>query len=258
MIEHLKIKNFQSHKNTSIKFHKGVNVIIGDTDSGKTAILRALRFAIWNQPLGDRFRSRWGGDTEVKIKTNGHTITRIKTDHENKYLLDNEFEFKAFKSNIPDEIQLALNLNDTNIQYQLDGHYLLSKTAGEVATHFNKVTKLEAIDESRKVIQSSLSKNKIELDLKKEDFEKVEKDLLKYEYLEKAEIDLEIIEQLEREKFQITHNLSFLNKSLTRLYEIKTEIRKSKKFIQKEKQVNEILQLISKKKELDQQLLDLL
>ena len=61
MIQSLQINNFQSHKYSVMELHKGVNVIIGPSDSGKTTILRALRWLVWNRPSGDAFRSDWGG-----------------------------------------------------------------------------------------------------------------------------------------------------------------------------------------------------
>jgi len=69
MIQQLSIANFQSHKDTTLAFDPGLNVIVGPTDCGKTAVIRALRWLIWNRPMGEAFRSTWGGDTEVEITT---------------------------------------------------------------------------------------------------------------------------------------------------------------------------------------------
>jgi exonuclease SbcC len=53
MIDHVAIKNFQSHKNTNIDFQRnGVNVIVGTSDQGKSAILRAILWAVNNRPMG--------------------------------------------------------------------------------------------------------------------------------------------------------------------------------------------------------------
>ena len=48
----VEIKDFQSHKNTNIEFSEGFNCIIGRSDSGKSAILRALRLVICNDLRG--------------------------------------------------------------------------------------------------------------------------------------------------------------------------------------------------------------
>ena len=70
MIKKIQIQNFQSHKETTLKLDPGVNIIVGTTDSGKTSILRALRWVIWNRPSGDDFRSWWGGNTSVEVIIN--------------------------------------------------------------------------------------------------------------------------------------------------------------------------------------------
>ncbi len=40
MLDKLIMKNFQSHKETVFNFDKSVNVICGETDSGKSSIER--------------------------------------------------------------------------------------------------------------------------------------------------------------------------------------------------------------------------
>ena len=42
----LKISNFRAIKETEIQFQKGVNIIIGENNSGKTAIIDALRICL--------------------------------------------------------------------------------------------------------------------------------------------------------------------------------------------------------------------
>ena len=41
---YIEIVNFQSHANTKLNFDEGVNVIIGPSDSGKTAVIRAMKW----------------------------------------------------------------------------------------------------------------------------------------------------------------------------------------------------------------------
>src|SRR5690554_5109154 len=106
MITSLEIQNFQSHKETLLEFEPGVNVIIGPSDSGKTAILRALYWLVWNRPLGDAFRSSWGGDTKVVLETKDGMVKRFKGKEDHyKLFYDPPFdpiEFKAFGTQVPD------------------------------------------------------------------------------------------------------------------------------------------------------------
>jgi ABC-type transporter Mla maintaining outer membrane lipid asymmetry ATPase subunit MlaF len=51
-IKKLIIENFQSHKYTEVDFSEGFNIIFGPSDYGKSAIIRALRWVLYNEPGG--------------------------------------------------------------------------------------------------------------------------------------------------------------------------------------------------------------
>ena len=55
MLTSLTIKNFQSHKDSTLQFSPNVNVILGHNDSGKSAIFRAIDFVVFNSLSGDSF-----------------------------------------------------------------------------------------------------------------------------------------------------------------------------------------------------------
>jgi len=146
MIQQLELHNFQSHPHSLLEFEKGVNVIVGPSDSGKTALFRAFRWLMYNRPLGEAFRSYWGGDTRVEVVlSDGHKISRWKTDKDHGYTLDGE-EFRALKSDVPEEIEKALNMSSINFQQQFDRPFLLDESPGGVAAHFNRISHLESID----------------------------------------------------------------------------------------------------------------
>jgi hypothetical protein len=150
MIHRVHIKNFQSHEDTTLEFHPGVNAIIGPSDQGKSAVFRALHWALCNQPQGDDFRRRGTKQTEVEVQTGKReAITRTKTASVNTYALRQggvEKEYKSFKSSVPEDITTALNLSHLSWQHQHDAPFLLSRSPGEVARELNKVINLDAID----------------------------------------------------------------------------------------------------------------
>ena len=47
IIKEINIKNFRSHKNTSISFNKGITTIIGENGSGKSSIFEAMNYALY-------------------------------------------------------------------------------------------------------------------------------------------------------------------------------------------------------------------
>lgn len=50
----LRIQNFQAHKDTTIEFDR-ITTIVGPSDIGKSAVLRALKWVAKNEPNGTSF-----------------------------------------------------------------------------------------------------------------------------------------------------------------------------------------------------------
>lgn len=48
IIEAIQLNNIKSHKNTKIKFQKGINVILGNNGSGKSTIIQAIELTLFN------------------------------------------------------------------------------------------------------------------------------------------------------------------------------------------------------------------
>ena len=146
MINKVIIDNFQSHKHTIMKFVPGTNVIIGESDTGKSAAFRAINWVCSNRPLGNAFRSEWGGDTKVTIFTSeGNVIQRLKTKSKNDYIVNNK-TLSAFGSEVPAEVKNILQMDFANIQAQMDSPFLLSSTPGEAAKLLNKAASIDGID----------------------------------------------------------------------------------------------------------------
>jgi DNA repair exonuclease SbcCD ATPase subunit len=168
MIEKLTIKNFQCHNDSTLDFVPGVNVIIGDSDKGKSAILKALSWVTDNRPLGNSFISWWSKKSEVSIIVDGISITREKSKTSNCYYIgDREDVYKAMGNDVPETIQNILNISDINYQKQLAAPFLLSSNSGEVARILNKTANLNVIDTAISKINSTLKAEKSELKNKK-------------------------------------------------------------------------------------------
>jgi exonuclease SbcC len=54
-IKKVTLKNFQSYSDHTVEFTSGLNVLEGTSDSGKSAILRAISFVLHNSPRKDSF-----------------------------------------------------------------------------------------------------------------------------------------------------------------------------------------------------------
>jgi len=157
MIKTLTVQNFQSHEDTQVEFHPGVNVFVGKTDQGKTVMMRAITWVAFNRPRGADFRSHWGGDTGVEIEVaEGDIVSRLRTKSKNLYYLNGE-QLASFGANVPDEVQKVLLLGDVNLQEQHDPPFMISDTSTGVARRLNAVADLEDID----VIMSKVNSFKL-------------------------------------------------------------------------------------------------
>ncbi len=255
MIESLELCNFQSHKKSVLKFAPGVNIIIGPSDSGKTAIIRALRWLVWNRPLGNEIRSNWGGDTNVSITISNLTsfdaiddsiiIIREKG-KENTYELLGVIDmgiklFKAFGNDVPEEIQQALNLNEINLQQQLDSPFLLSKSSGDVAKHFNRVAHLDQIDNGLKNVQGWLRAIEQNINSDSARQTSLEEDLKEFADLDKFETEVEVLERLHSDMITKINQKRELSGLVEDLQDVNEQIAEQTEILKAEPLLNKIL-----------------
>ena len=254
MIKQVKIQNFQSHEDTVLEFHPGVNIIVGTSDAGKTAVIRAIRLVAFNKPSGDSYRSTWGGETKVEIDTDTHTITRRKHKGENQYILSGlDTPFAAFGNKVPAEVEMALNLTEINVQQQMDAPFLLtaSTSPGAVATHFNKIAHLEVIDTARSNIDSwgrSLSST---INYKEAQVKQQKELLPAFEFIDKFEIDLDVLDGLWSSYLSTQTKGTALSGLIADLMLIDEELEKNQNILKHQKEVVSLIKLSDEIKDID-------
>jgi len=87
-IKRIRIENFQSHKDTELSFSDGLNVIVGPSDQGKSAIIRAIKWVLYNEPRGTDFIRQGTNSARVTLElSNGYVITRERAPNKNRYTL---------------------------------------------------------------------------------------------------------------------------------------------------------------------------
>ena len=240
MISLLKVINFQSHRRSIFKFHKGMNVVVGTSDSGKSVIIRALDWALNNDKpsSGDAFRSDWGGDTKVIATVDDRRLIRKKTATKNLYKLDGTI-FKAFGQSVPDEISQLVNLADINWQRQHDSPYLLSNTPGEVARVLNEIVHLEKIDTSLSAAVSNLRSLNQNLRMEKEEAVELRAKLKSFTYLDDMEKDVAALSKIEKKIVALDSDIIVLNTLVEGMEEKEEELSEAKK-IHKQKSAYEL------------------
>jgi DNA repair protein SbcC/Rad50 len=223
VVEKITIKNFQSHEETELQFSSGVNVIVGSSDSGKSAILRALKWVVQNKPSGTAFFTEGSDECSVEIIVDGKNVKRFRNKKEKGYSIDGS-ELKAVSSGVPDIVNNLLNMSDVNMQDQMDSPFLLSDSAGEISRRFNRVANLEKIDSSLKKIDSmKRSRNSNVKDAEKRK-EFTEEEVRKLSWLDEAETGILSVEFLERKIENLSSSYEELGELLLSIDEIESKI----------------------------------
>ena len=165
MLERLLIQNFQAHDKLIVDFAPGVTCIVGPSDAGKSAIIRALRWLVTNQPGGDAFVRHGTKGCTVKLVVDGHTITRRRSPGGgiNEYQLDGS-EYRAFGRDVPEPVVSLLNMAPVCWQGQHDAPYWFAETAGEVSRQLNAIVNLGVIDDALTSIGSTQRKARAALE----------------------------------------------------------------------------------------------
>lgn len=120
----LSFENFQSISKGELIFHEGTNVIIGQSNSGKTATFRGLKACLSN-PLGSqRFIKKGTTKSSVALEYNGNQIIWKRTLKESSYIINGEDFIKTGKSNafkLIEDTGFVIDENETimNIEEEL-------------------------------------------------------------------------------------------------------------------------------------------
>lgn len=189
------IQNFQSHRNTKLKFDHGINAIVGPSNSGKSAILRAMEWVLLNSPSGTDFISMGEDFAEVTIfLENGYAVSRRRTRSNavNTYTLLHNGEvlpegvLTGFGSHVPPQVAEVLGMSrlQFGIAKQLEAPFLISETPKVRAETIGNLEELGKIDRALQSVNEDIrdqSKRQKELDVESKrlgnEVQKLEKEL---------------------------------------------------------------------------------
>ena len=205
MIQAVEITNFQCHKHSLLEFSPGVNAIVGPSDEGKSAIIRAMGWVVQNDPAGLAFRSHFAGKgelTSVAISMDdGRWVTRERDETVNRYQLWNiKDPLEAFGQGPVKEVLETFNLSSFAIQGQHEQYFLLQSSPGEVSRVLNELTGLGVSDDLLKKVGSILYKARDGISNADEQIERLKEEIKEYAYLDRLEVDLGKLEKVLTER----------------------------------------------------------
>ena len=147
----VQIENFQRHQRLAFEPHDGLTAVVGSSDAGKSAVIRAIRWALLNEPAGTQLIRHGEKQCSVRLvfenpnvevlriraKTGGVNHWSIKRDDEVAISLD------AVGQGVPDPIKQAFPVDiwrefgsagQLNFGLQKSTPFLVGHTSGERAS----------------------------------------------------------------------------------------------------------------------------
>jgi exonuclease SbcC len=232
------IKNFQSHEDTTLEFNKGLNIIVGESNNGKTAILRAIMWVIDNQPLGTDFIMAGKDECSVTIAFDDGTSikrgrTRKDTGYYDIYYYDENGtlqrgQYRGFTNAVPIEVANVHQMPKVNITKdiethlnvlsQLDPPFLITESPMVKASAIGRITGTHVLDTGVKETNKTIQSNKKTVKVYAESLAEKEAEL-------KALPDIVLLEKFSKMYHKIYEHLSI---NTSRLVRIETDYESAK------------------------------
>jgi DNA repair exonuclease SbcCD ATPase subunit len=258
-IKKIILENFQSHKYSVIEFDSRLNVIVGPSDSGKSAIIRGLKWVLYNEPQGDYFIREGEKECSVTLEFNDNTVLkRYRSKSKNMYIItkDNgeEIKYEGFGTGVPEEIIEEIGIkkiyldselsNSINLGEQLEGAFLLSEKNSTRASAIGRLVGVNVIDDAlREVLKDTRGLNSIKKSLE-ESFSKLSKEISTYDYLDELKLKVNKISDMKSKIEKQNVKLQKLTYIKNKLTEIHTDLINTSDVLNKLNKIDDLNSLI--------------
>lgn len=214
-ITRIEINDFQSHKHSILEPAPAgqLTVIVGPSDSGKTALLRALRWLYYNTPQGCDFIRVRANIARVRIDyADGNSVTRERSRKgSNRYEIGSQENaepdrFEGFGNTVPLEVQEITGVRPVqigdmefclNLSEQLDGPFLgKSVSAPAKAKVLGKLAGTEEVDYAAKGVGTDIYRARQEEKRLGDEVARLEEQIKQFDYLPALAERIDALEKL--------------------------------------------------------------
>ncbi len=153
MIDAITLKNFQSWRSVDLNLGR-VTMVVGQGDSGKTAILRGLKYALTNQ-TGDDFIREGNESALVGILVDDRAVVWQKRRGRGAVYQTDAAEYTKTGAAVPTDISNLVGIHELvvdkmttlmpQIQMQWDAPFIVSESGSRVARILGRLTKLNVL-----------------------------------------------------------------------------------------------------------------
>ena len=212
MLEKIRVKDFQCHEDLKIEFDPKITAIVGPSDAGKSAVLRAIRWVATNRPLGDGFIRHGATTSVVKLWSDDGSVTR-RRGSQNTYAVDGQV-LEAFGAEVPVDVTKVLKIDSVNFQGQHEPPFWFSLSPGEVAKQLNAIVDLSLIDHTLKELNSLHRSVKAKVSVCEDRLKSIKGEFDALSWVKEVDGALKEVEEIERQREAVTNEWEALQKQL--------------------------------------------
>lgn len=200
----VRVQNFQSLKDVTLDIN-GLTVVTGPNNSGKTALMRAIRGVFENSPSGPLVRY---GEKQLTVDLefeDGQTVTWEKGPKVNAYTI-NGYKLETVGRGVPEElndlgvkpIQVGNTAVWPQIAKQFQGAlFLVNETGAVLGEALSDVEKVGRLNNALRLAEKDKRSVTSELKIREQDLVKQEELLQTYEGFDTLESMFDNLEQLQ-------------------------------------------------------------
>lgn len=194
-IKSIELVNIQKHKHITLSL-SGINVLIGETESGKTSILRGILWNILNNTSGEKLLNNDGAKAcSVTITCGDDVVSRNWSKTENTYTLNGK-KFSAIRTSVPDEVSKLYAVDSVNIQRRRDVPFMVYYKDTECAKQFGDMLDVSEIDRTIMASNAHVRELKTECDTLSAAVSSGEKELEELSFIDEAAESFSAIKEL--------------------------------------------------------------
>lgn len=261
------VENFQSHEYTEVNFGD-FNGIVGPSDNGKTALIRAIIWALYNNPSGNSYVRKGENKCQVTILFNdGASIVKTRTPKVHSYDLyepgTEPMHLEAFGVGPVDEVvafhrmgfvDLFGEKQTLNICEQLDSPFFLGESPATKALIIGRLGNTEVIDKAIKNNAADLREVKAQIKVYKGQLKEVKSELKELKSLDKMGKAIEVAKvKLDKIKMIEAKNENIMQIS-RKIKDKMEQVKKLEKFVGADEEMNNVIitldELIEKERKL--------
>ena len=203
-IKTITLENFQSYKKETIHFTPGLNIILGSSDSGKSAILRAISFVLHNYPRNNTIIHNGAKDCRVTIEfSDGVKVARIKGTRNAYLAIDKDgkkYSFDKIDKSVPDEIKALLNYPPEDeyngfISYadQFSKMFLVDLSPSDLPRSLSSLTGIEVLEESAKQLMQNYKSGEKQTKSDEKEYARLSEEYDAYNFVDEYELKVESV-----------------------------------------------------------------